>query len=130
MGDYSNLEGEIIIYVENCHPESNVWKYLAGTQTVFPINQRPALTPMLRLQDEKVPWASIFTSVPVWTINMCHFARSFIFFLLLTNGPTYLNVFGYNIAEVSTHPYTHPTQTRRTFHPGGCRWTSHVRKEA
>ena len=34
-------------------------------------------------------------------LNVCNFARSFVFFLLLTNEPAYLNVFGFTLAEVS-----------------------------
>ena len=52
------------------------------------------------LQNDKVPWASILTSMPVLALNICNFARSWVFFLLLTNEPTYLNTFGFTIAEV------------------------------
>ncbi|XP_064635986.1 vesicular glutamate transporter 2-like isoform X2 [Lineus longissimus] len=50
-------------------------------------------------QDEKIPWRAILTSVPVFALCVAHFARSWMFFLLLTNEPTYLNVFGYSIAQ-------------------------------
>ncbi|CAD5111620.1 DgyrCDS916 [Dimorphilus gyrociliatus] len=50
-------------------------------------------------EDDQVPWKQIFLSLPVNALNLCNFARSFIFFLLLTNEPEYLNVFGFTIAE-------------------------------
>ncbi|XP_013399797.1 vesicular glutamate transporter 1 isoform X1 [Lingula anatina] len=47
----------------------------------------------------KVPWRSILTSLPFWAICVCYFSRSWVFYLLLTNEPTYLNVFGFTIAQ-------------------------------
>ncbi len=52
------------------------------------------------VQDERVPWGSILTSMPVHALNICNFARSWVFFLLLTNEPAYLNVFDFTIAQV------------------------------
>jgi len=52
-------------------------------------------------QNDKIPWVDILTSLPVNALNVCNFARSFVFFMLLTNEPAYLNVFNYNLAEVS-----------------------------
>ncbi|KAI0214180.1 Vesicular glutamate transporter 2 [Lamellibrachia satsuma] len=50
-------------------------------------------------KNDNVPWVEILTSLPVNALNVCNFARSFIFYLLLTNEPTYLNVFNYTLAE-------------------------------
>ena len=58
------------------------------------------MTKYFSLQNDKVPWTSILTSMPVQALNICNFARSWVFFLLLTNEPTYLNTFGFTLAEV------------------------------
>ncbi|KAK2189401.1 hypothetical protein NP493_107g01011 [Ridgeia piscesae] len=50
-------------------------------------------------KNDKIPWVDILTSLPVNALNVCNFARSFVFFMLLTNEPAYLNVFNYNLAE-------------------------------
>lgn len=50
-------------------------------------------------ENEFVPWRSILTSLPVIAICLCHFVRHWVFSLMLTNEPLYLNEFGYNIAE-------------------------------
>ena len=36
----------------------------------------------------KTPWRSIFTSPPVLALCVAHFARSWVFFLMLTNETT------------------------------------------
>lgn len=46
-----------------------------------------------------IPWRSIMTSLSVWSICLCHFAWHWVFILMLTNQPLYLNMFGFNIAE-------------------------------
>ena len=48
-----------------------------------------------------VPWKAIFTSMPVYALTVCNFARSFVFYMLLTNQPSYMNVFKFSLAEVS-----------------------------
>ena len=55
---------------------------------------------MGQFQNDRVPWCKILMSMPVWALNVCNFGRSFVFFLLLTNEPAYLNVFGFTLAEV------------------------------
>jgi hypothetical protein len=57
-------------------------------------------------QNLRIPVKSILTSLPVYAICLCHFARSAIFFFLLTNEPTYLSVFGFPVAEVITSCHT------------------------
>ena len=52
------------------------------------------------LQHDSIPWRRILTSAPVNALSVCNFSRNFVFFFLLTNEPLFLNVFGYNIAEV------------------------------
>jgi len=54
-----------------------------------------------RVQKDAVPWKAIFTSLPVWALIVCNFARSFVFYMMLTNQPTYLNVFQFSMAKVS-----------------------------
>lgn len=49
-------------------------------------------------ENERVPWKEILTSLPVIAICLCHFVRHWVFSLMLTNEPLYLNEFGYNIA--------------------------------
>lgn len=59
-------------------------------------------------EHESVPWKAIFTSLPVWALIVCNFARSFVFYMMLTNEPTYLNIFDFSIAEIglySSLPY-------------------------
>jgi MFS family permease len=51
-------------------------------------------------EHDTVPWKSIFTSPPVYALIVCNFARSFVFYMLLTNQPTFLNVFKFTLAEV------------------------------
>jgi len=55
----------------------------------------------VREQHDSVPWKAIFMSLPVYALIICNFARSFVFYMLLTNQPTYLNVFKFSLAEVS-----------------------------
>lgn len=51
-------------------------------------------------QNDRIPWKNILLSVPVNALNVCNFARSYVFFFLLTSEPLFLNVFGFNIAQV------------------------------
>ena len=55
----------------------------------------------IREQHDCVPWKAIFMSLPVYALIICNFARSFVFYMLLTNQPTYINVFNFSLAEVS-----------------------------
>ena len=49
------------------------------------------------------PWASVFTSLPVWAIIVANFARSWTFYLLLITQPKYFKeVYNMNVAEGST----------------------------
>ena len=49
------------------------------------------------------PWASVFTSLPVYAIIVANFARSWTFYLLLITQPKYFKErFGMNVAEGST----------------------------
>jgi ACS family sodium-dependent inorganic phosphate cotransporter-like MFS transporter 6/7/8 len=47
----------------------------------------------------KTPWRSILTSLPVMSLCIAHFARSWVFFLMLTNEPAYLTAFNLDIAQ-------------------------------
>ena len=38
----------------------------------------------------KIPWVSIFTSLPVWAIIVAHFGENWGFYTLLTELPSYL----------------------------------------
>lgn len=49
-----------------------------------------------------VPWKSILSSLPVWSICCAHFARGWTFYLLLTNQPAFLNAFGFGVTENGT----------------------------
>lgn len=50
-------------------------------------------------ENVNVPISSILKSLPVLAICFCHFTRHWVFTLMLTNEPLYLNQFGFNIAE-------------------------------
>ncbi|KAK2157309.1 hypothetical protein LSH36_193g01035 [Paralvinella palmiformis] len=50
-------------------------------------------------EDAKVPWKCIMTSLPVHALNICNFARNWIFYLMLTNEPLYLTMFGFTVVE-------------------------------
>ena len=50
----------------------------------------------------KIPWKSILLSVPVWAVCCAHFARGWIFCLLLTNQPVFLNALGFGVTENGT----------------------------
>ncbi|XP_071099907.1 vesicular glutamate transporter 2.2-like [Haliotis cracherodii] len=50
-------------------------------------------------QESWLPWKRIITSPAVISICICHFARNWVFILMLTNEPFYLSLFGFNIAE-------------------------------
>lgn len=50
-------------------------------------------------QNAKVPWKSIMTSLPVQALNICNFARNWVFYLMLTNEPLYLTMFGFTVVE-------------------------------
>ncbi|XP_064601310.1 vesicular glutamate transporter 2.2-like [Liolophura sinensis] len=62
------------------------------------IEKRQGAT-VIEYENEKIPWASIFTSLPVISLCVCNIARNFVFILMLTNEPYYLNAFNYSIAE-------------------------------
>ncbi|KAK7500389.1 hypothetical protein BaRGS_00008296, partial [Batillaria attramentaria] len=47
----------------------------------------------------KIPWGSILTSLPVASLCLCHFARNWVFILMLTNEPFFLNIFHFTIAQ-------------------------------
>lgn len=47
----------------------------------------------------KIPWSSILTSLPVFSLCVCHFARNWVFILMLTNEPFYLNTFHFTISQ-------------------------------
>ncbi|KAL3842885.1 hypothetical protein ACJMK2_020860, partial [Sinanodonta woodiana] len=51
----------------------------------------------------RIPWISILTSLPVYAICLCHFARQWVFILMLTNEPLYLSMFGYSLAETGVY---------------------------
>lgn len=51
----------------------------------------------------KVPWGAIFTSLPVYALIICNFARSFVFYMLLTNQPMYFYVLRFTIAETGVY---------------------------
>ena len=42
------------------------------------------------IQDVKVPWKAIFTSLPVWAIVVAHFSENWGFYTLLTELPSFL----------------------------------------
>ncbi|XP_041366037.1 vesicular glutamate transporter 2-like isoform X2 [Gigantopelta aegis] len=46
-----------------------------------------------------LPWRKILISPPVIVLCVCHFARNWVFILMLTNEPFYLSLFGFSIAE-------------------------------
>ncbi|XP_074660699.1 vesicular glutamate transporter 3-like isoform X2 [Tubulanus polymorphus] len=50
-------------------------------------------------EDEPIPWKKILSSIAVVSLCVCHFSRNWMFFLLLTMEPAYLNCFGFTIAE-------------------------------
>ena len=54
----------------------------------------------ISFQNIDIPWRAILTSLPVVAICLCHFAWHWVFILMLTNEPLYLNSFGFNLAEV------------------------------
>ncbi|KAI3379811.1 hypothetical protein SNEBB_005412 [Seison nebaliae] len=63
------------------------------------INAGTSLT-TLNVDDSRpyTPWKEILTSLPVWSIALGQFARSWVFFLMLSNEPVYLSLFNFNLA--------------------------------
>ncbi|XP_071813968.1 sialin-like [Apostichopus japonicus] len=57
----------------------------------------------------KIPWVSIFTSVPVWALIITHFCNNWAFYTLLTDLPTYFKgVLRFDISKnglISSLPY-------------------------
>lgn len=53
------------------------------------------------LQSREVPWKSIASSKPFIAMCVCAFAKGWVFNMLLMQEPTYMNVFGFSIAQVS-----------------------------
>ncbi|KAK3103573.1 hypothetical protein FSP39_020244 [Pinctada imbricata] len=53
----------------------------------------------IEYENLQVPWKQILTSLPVIALCVCHFTRFWVFILMLTNEPYYLNMFGFSIAE-------------------------------
>ncbi|KAK7099292.1 hypothetical protein V1264_003450 [Littorina saxatilis] len=47
----------------------------------------------------RIPWSDILTSLPVMSLCLCNFARNWVFILMLTNEPSYLDMFNFGIAE-------------------------------
>ncbi|XP_058803314.1 putative inorganic phosphate cotransporter [Phymastichus coffea] len=62
-----------------------------------------------QVKKSKVPWKSILTSLPMWSILIVHSGYSFGFYLLLTKLPAYMkNALNYDISSsglVSALPY-------------------------
>ncbi|XP_042908488.2 putative inorganic phosphate cotransporter [Parasteatoda tepidariorum] len=60
-------------------------------------------------KDTKMPWKSIWTSMPVWALIVAHFGQNWVFYTLLTMMPTYLgNVLHFDLKDnglVSGIPY-------------------------
>ena len=53
----------------------------------------------------KTPWLKFFTSMPVYAIMVANFCRSWTFYLLIIEQPTYFNeVLKFNIAKVCVIP--------------------------
>lgn len=53
-------------------------------------------------QEMKTPWLKFFTSMPVIAIMVANFCRSWTFYLLIIEQPTYFNeVFNFNLSKVS-----------------------------
>ncbi|XP_067655169.1 vesicular glutamate transporter 2-like [Haliotis asinina] len=50
-------------------------------------------------QESWLPWKRIIISPAVISLCFCHFARNWVFILMLTNEPFYLSLFGFNVAE-------------------------------
>ena len=53
--------------------------------------------------DVRIPWVAIFTSVRVWAILVAHFCHNWLFYLILTDLPTYLKqvlLWGLNYAGI------------------------------
>ncbi|XP_048732816.2 vesicular glutamate transporter 3-like [Ostrea edulis] len=50
---------------------------------------------------KRIPWKGIFTSLPVWTLFLTNFARSWVFATIVTEIPQYFaDVFGLNVATI------------------------------
>lgn len=58
---------------------------------------------------DRIPWASIFKSMPLWAIVVAHFSFNWTFYTLLTLLPTYMNdILGFSIQQngmLSAVPY-------------------------
>jgi len=60
---------------------------------------------VFRYQEMKTPWLKFFTSMPVYAIMVANFCRSWTFYLLIIEQPTYFNeVLKFNIAKVCVIP--------------------------
>ncbi|XP_033751828.1 vesicular glutamate transporter 2-like [Pecten maximus] len=53
----------------------------------------------LDYENMKIPWWSIVTSLPVIALCACNIARNWVYILMLTNEPYYLNNFDFTVAE-------------------------------
>ncbi|OWF54202.1 Vesicular glutamate transporter 2 [Mizuhopecten yessoensis] len=53
----------------------------------------------LDYENIKIPWKDILTSPPVIALCACNVARNWVFILILTNEPYYLNNFEFTVAE-------------------------------
>nr|AKN21533.1 slc17a-10 [Schmidtea mediterranea] len=51
------------------------------------------------VKEMKIPWCKIFSSTAVWAIITCNFVKSWMFILMLTNEPVYLNQFKFTMVE-------------------------------
>lgn len=53
------------------------------------------------LQDLKVPWCSIMTSIPAWSIGITTFGRIWVHYTFIIYGPSYMKtILGFNIEKV------------------------------
>ncbi|XP_071961052.1 sialin-like isoform X2 [Antedon mediterranea] len=52
-------------------------------------------------KDVPVPWCDIFTSTAVWSIIVAYMAFNFSYIFILTEGPSYLLILGFNITSIA-----------------------------
>lgn len=57
---------------------------------------------VLMIKDLKVPWCSIMTSIPAWSIGITTFGRIWVHYTFIIYGPSYMKtILGFSIQKVS-----------------------------
>ncbi|XP_044743812.1 vesicular glutamate transporter 3-like [Chrysoperla carnea] len=63
-----------------------------------------ALNNLTEHLDLQTPWKRIFLSLPLWAINAAQIAHSYLFFLLITHFPSYMeDMYDYDIQRVGVY---------------------------